>query len=84
MKNSLDQSSLWWGRARPERPANSFSDRGLAGQPAPRATLHHTTSVKLAQDSIEHTSYVNLVPLPLLDLDQNCKTDRWHRDVYKY
>ena len=40
--------------------------------------------MKLAQDSIEHTSDVNLMPLPLLDLDQNYKTDRWHRDVYEY
>ena len=42
------------------------------------------TIVKLSQDSNEHASDVNLMPLPLLDLDQNNMTNRWHREVYEY
>ena len=40
--------------------------------------------MKLAQDSNEHASDVNLMPLPLLDLDQNYITNKWDRDVYEY
>ena len=40
--------------------------------------------MKLAQDFIEHTSVVNLMPFSLLDLDKNWRTDRRHRGVYEY